>query len=810
MQIHTGRHIILKKSSVKRLPEGHGSRVGSRHGRGFCAGRTVHILSVLALLYVIGTTLSGCSNTKYLAEGQKLYTGSTLDISKQAVDSAEITSDERKDLEEQMEELLRPVPNSSFLGLRFKLWVYNKTKTQKTKGIKHWLNQKFGEPPILVSDVNLAKNSEVLQGYLQNNSYFQAAVDGSLDTTAKKGRAVYQIQPGPSYHIASVSFPKAKDSLSQAIKRATGRSILREGRKYNLDDIKDERVRIDNRLKNKGFYFFAPEDLLVKVDSTVGNHQVDMNVVVKPETSDKARRIYKIDSIFLYPDYSLRDTARHKSKMKQYGWYNVVDPHQTIKPYAFKNTVLMHPGDIYSRSLHNNSINRMINLGPYKFVKNKFVQHKEDSAKLDVYYYLTPYQGKSLQLELQGRTTSANFMGSQININWKNRNAFKGAEAFTVSLFGSTDLQMGGSNKGNNVYQGGIKTGITWPRFISPFDFKSDNAYIPHTNLSLGYSINRRVGLYTLNSFTGSFGYEWRENEKRSHNLNVINISYVNPTGVSPAYADSVAHSQNPTLAHVIDKQFTFGPSYSYTVTNTAQAFKRNTYYYNAAIDLSANLYGIITGANAREGKIKELFGQPFNQYVKIENEFRYFRRISRKSKLAARLMAGVGIPYGNSTILPYSKQFFIGGSNSLRGFRARSLGPGTYNVADVYNGSDFFPDQSGDIKIEGTVEYRPHLFGFMEGAVFADFGNIWLFNSNAGQPGGVFNGQFINQMAADAGVGLRFDLTVLILRLDVGMPIRKPWLEKGDRWVFDQIDFGSNSWRKDNLIFNIAIGYPF
>ena len=762
---------------------------------------------LLALLTIL-MGLYSCSNTKYLSEGQKLYTGSEIQLIKE--DSAQISSDEGKDLVEQMDELLRPIANSSFLGLRIKLYIYNKTKTDKTKGLKHWLNYKFGEPPVLLSDVNLAKNSEVLQGYMQNNSYFNNQVEGVLDTTAHKGKAVYHISPGPAYHIAKVSFPRPVDSLRSAINQATRRSLLRTGKKYNLDDIKNERVRIDNRLKNKGFYFFSPENLLARVDSSVGGHQVDIQMIVKPETPEIARKIYTIDSIFLYPNYSLRDTARYRRHTQQHGWYNVVDPRHTIKPYAFENTVLLHPGDTYSRTKHNNSINRMINLGPYKFVKNKFVQHEEDSAKLDVYYYLTPYKGKSLQLELQGRTTSANFVGSQVNVNWKNRNAFKGAEAFTVSVFGSTDLQVGGTSKGNNVYQAGITTGITWPRFISPFKFHKDNAYIPHTNLTLGYSLNQRINLYTLNSLTGSWGYEWRENANRSHELNILNMTYVNPTGVSPEYADSVAHSQNPTLAHVIDKQFTFGPSYSYTVTNTAQSYKKNTYYYNAAIDLSANLYGLITGANARKGQVKELFGQPFNQYIKIENEFRYYRRLSRSSKLAARLLAGVGIPYGNSTILPYSKQFFIGGSNSLRGFRARSLGPGTYNVADAYQGSSFFPDQSGDIKIEGTVEYRPHIFGFMEGALFADFGNIWLYNSSKGQPGAVFTSQFLNQMAADVGLGLRFDLMVLVLRLDLGMPIRKPWLEKGNRWVFDQIDFGSSSWRKDNLIFNIGIGYPF
>lgn len=766
----------------------------------------MEVLKKIIFSGCMAALLFSCSNTKYLQAGEKLYTGADIEVA----ENADISSSEQKDIQEELAELLRPVPNSSFLGLRIKLYIYNKTRTTKTKGLKHWMNTKLGEPPVLLSAVNLNSNSDILKNRLENESYFQAQVAGEIDTTATKGSALYSISAGPAYRIKSVHFPKVKDSLTSAMKRQSRRSLLRAGQKYNLDVIKNERIRIDARLKNRGFYYFSPESILVKVDSTAGNHEVDMNVTVKDEVSEKARDIYTIDSIFVYPSYSLRDTGRHKSSAEHYGWYTVVDPAHSIKPYAFKNTVQLRPGEIYSRRRHNNSLNRFVNLGPYKFVKNKFVDKDEDSAKLDVYYYLTPYKTKSLQLELQGRTTSANYLGTQVNLNWKNRNTFKGAEALTIGLFGSTDLQMGGNSNGYNVYQVGVKSTLSWPRFISPFDFKSDNAYIPHTNLSLGYSLNKRIKLYTLNSFTGSFGYEWRENAKRSHELNILNITYVNPINVSPIYADSVAQSQNPTLAHVIDKQFTFGPSYSYTVTNTAQTYRRNTYFYNGKVDLSANLYGLATGANAKQGKVKELFGQAFNQYIKVENEFRYYHRVSRKSKLAARIFAGVGIPYGNSTILPYSKQFFIGGSNSLRGFRARSLGPGSYNVADAYANSEFFPDQSGDIKLEANLEYRPHLFSIVEGALFMDVGNIWLFNANEGQPGAGFNHQFINQLAADVGAGLRFDLTVLILRLDLGMPIRKPWLPKGDRWVFDQIDFGDNDWRRDNLIFNIAIGYPF
>jgi outer membrane protein assembly factor BamA len=371
-------------------------------------------------------------------------------------------------------------------------------------------------------------------------------------------------------------------------------------------------------------------------------------------------------------------------------------------------------------------------------------------------------------------------------------------------------VQFGGQNNGYNVYQAGIQTSISWPRFISPFKFKADNAYIPHTNLTLGYSFNKRIKLYTLNSFTGSFGYQWRENAERTHELNLLNITYVDAANVSQLYKDSIASSDNPTLAHVIDKQFTFGPSYSYTVTNTAKSYKRNTYYFNGKVDLSANIYGIVSGANIDQGNIKKLFGQPFDQFVKLQTEYRYYHKIGPKSSLAGRVFLGVGLPYGNSTILPYSDQFFIGGSNSLRGFRARALGPGIYYAGDPNENGNFYPDESGDIKMEANLEYRPHLFSIVQGALFADAGNIWLYHSNPDQPGAQFSSHFIHQLAADMGAGLRIDATVLVLRIDLGMPIRKPWLPEGQRWVFNQIDFGSSQWRKSNLILNIAIGYPF
>ena len=760
--------------------------------------------SYLLLLVII--FISACSTTKYLAPGQKLYTGGEIKIT-----DKNTTKSEAKAMNTELQALLRPLPNGKILGLRVKLWLYDKTRTNKKTGLRHYLNTHFGEPPVLVSSVDVAKNGSILQTRLQNESYFLAQVSGDTVGKNKTAKAVYTIQTGPAYHYNKIVFPQDKDDLDTAVTGTSAQTFLKAGDKYNLDLIKAERIRIDARLKEEGFFYFAPEDLIMKYDSTVAGHKVDMFVKVKDATPDEARWIYQIRNIYVYPSYSLRDTALKLDSAVKYRWYNIIDPKKTIRPFAFTNTVLLHPGDTYNRTEHNNSLNRFIELGPYKFVKNRFEDVTPDSAKLDIYYFLTQQKRKSLQVELLARQTSANFSGTQIDLNFKNRNTFKGAELFTVTLFGSEDIQFGAYNHGYNVYQFGIQPSVSWPRFIGPLSFNTNNAFIPHTVLTTGYTLVDRNQLYRLNSFNASFGYQWKPSVHKQHQLDLIDITFVNPEHVSQLYLDSIQKTRNPTLAHVINKQFTFGPSYSYTWTNTTEDYRTNTFYYNGKISESASLLGLLSGADTTAGKAKKLFGAYFDQYIKIENEFRFFHKLSPASKLATRLMVDVGLPFGNSTILPYSQQFFIGGANSLRGFQARSIGPGAYNPpTSLTQGTNFLPDESGDIKIEGNIEYRPKLFSIVEGAVFMDAGNIWLLHSNPNQPGAAFSKNFLNQIAADAGVGLRFNLTVLILRTDLGFPIIEPNLPAGQHVVIDKIDFGSSKWRGDNLVFNLAIGYPF
>lgn len=746
-------------------------------------------LAYLSLIFAL--VISACSTTKDLPAGQKLYTGGEVNFT-----DKDLSKKEKSLLTEDLTALLRPKPNGKIGPFRFKLYIYQKTKTTKTKGLKHWLNTKFGEPPVLASDVDLTANSTILQNRLQNRSYFQAQVTGDTISKDKKAKAVYTVSAGPSYKYRNIIFPTGNDPLDTAIAATASETILKKGEAYNLDAIKAERLRIDARLKEKGFYYFAPENLIFSAfDTTIAGHQIDANMKVKNDVSERARRVYTINNIYIYPAYSLRDTALKLDSAVKYNWYNVIDRRRrTIRPYVFKNTVLLHPGEVYNRTDHNNSLNRFIELGPYKFVKNRFEDVSADSSKLNAFYFLTQYPRKSLSVDLLGRTTSANYNGTQININWRNRNTFKGAEALTVTLFGSTDGQIASSNGGYALSQVGINTTLSWPRFISPFNFKADNAYIPRTNLSLGYSVINRSQLYNLNSFNGSFGYQWKQNVHKSHELNLLAITYVKPASVTELYLDSIRRTPNPALKHVIDPQFTFGPSYSYTYTNTTETYRTNTFYYNGRASTSGLLTGLFMGADTLGGNAKKVFGTNFNQYIKLENEIRFFHKLGAKSTIAARVIASAGLPYGNSTILPYSQQFFIGGANSLRGFRARSIGPGTIDpLANNPNG--FIGDQSGDIKLEGSLEYRPHLFSIVYGALFFDAGNVWNAKSAATLPGGTFSKNFLSQLATDVGAGLRFDASVLVLRTDFGFPLTRPY--KSDT-------------AKDKVVFNLAIGYPF
>lgn len=763
-------------------------------------------------------TIVSCSNTQFLKDGQLLYTGAEVKI-----ESDSLTKKEKSALQSALEENLTPKPNSSFLGLRPKLYAYNATKEpKKEKGLRYWLKYKFGEKPVLLGDVDREFNKDIIVNYSENKGYFNAKAKYDTVSKNKKAQVIYTLNPGGRYLISNVNFPADSSLINQEIQILKDKTLLKAGNPFDLDVIKAERQRIDDGLKDKGFYYFNPDNIIVQADSTVSkNHKVEMIVKLKDNTPKLATEQFTIDKVVVFPNYNLRDAKNglynipmgaDSLKGYEYNDIYVVDPKKKFKPRMFDRALYFDKGDVYNRKDHNLSLNRLISLGVFKFVKNEFVVSDSLNHKFDAYYVLTPRELQSLRLEALGRTNSANYAGSEVNLNWTQRNFFRGAEQFKASVYGAFDVQIGGPAEAENIFRAGANAQLSIPRIVAPFRFNSSSAFVPRTNIKLGYEFQNRTTLYTLNTFNATFGYQWKENVRKEHELNVIDVSYIDPANETPKFL--ALKWENPYLRRITDQQLIFGPTYSYTYSTTMLP-QKNTFYYKGMLDLAGNITGLITGANEKEGKQKNIFGVPFSQYAKIENDVRFYHKFTEKTSLATRLIAGVAVPYGNSRYIPFSRQFFVGGSNSIRAFRARTLGPGSYDPRTAEDTRAIF-DQAGDVKLELNAEYRANLYKFLNVAAFVDAGNIWLINDDLDEngvntrPGGKFSKEFLSEIAVGAGVGLRLDFSILILRLDLAMPLRVPYYEKGNRWVLDRVNFGEGNWRRDNLILNIAIGYPF
>lgn len=760
--------------------------------------------SLLLFLFSI-IFLASCSNTRFLPEGEYLYVGAKL-----KVENKDISKKERKALQDKLAKLIRPKPNKKFFGLRPKLFIYNMVDSvKKDKGFKYWLKYKVGEPPVLFSKVDLEFNRGVLQNLSENNGYFNAEATADSTRFGKKIQAEYYVNPKKQFKIRTIEFPSDSSEISKSLKTTQRRSLLKIGDGYSLDKIKEERIRIDTRMKEKGYFYFNADYLKIQVDSTVSKQEVDLILKVKEEAPVLAKTPYQINKIIVYPNYALQDQDSinyKKDSIVKYKDFTIIDNEKLFNPRVFDRTLYFKKGDWYNRTNHNLSLNRLVNLGTFKFVKNQFKKSDTIGNFLDAYYYLTPMPKKSFRLETLVKTNSANYTGTELNISWSNRNTFKGAELLTISAFGGFEVQLGGENNGYNVYRVGTEANLIWPRIISPVKFTSASGFVPRTKATLGYEYLNRIKLYSLQTLKASYGYIWKENERKEHQLNISEVAYASPQNVSQLYLDQV--QLNPTLNRVIEKQLIFGPTYSYTYTNTMQQKRKNTIFYKGSVDFSGIITGLVTGANVKKGDTINIFGVPFSQFVKVQNEFKHNIKLSPNSQIASRIIAGAGFSFGNSVEMPFSKQFFIGGTNSVRAFRSRALGPGTYDGSQVQG--TFIPDQSADVKLEFNTELRSKIYRFINGALFLDAGNIWLLNDNPAKPGAKFSKDFVDEIAVGTGFGLRFDFTFLVLRTDLAFPLKKPYLPKGDRWVLDKINFGNSAWRNDNLVFNLAIGYPF
>jgi outer membrane protein insertion porin family len=762
-----------------------------------------------AIAFVLGLSLllCGCNTVKYLKPGQQLYTGADI--------KAEYPEKKvRKRVKRELDNVLRPRPNQTVLGVRFKLWLYLSTG-ENPKGLKKWLKYRQGERPVLYDPVIPQQVSEIMMNRLSNLGYFNSKVTYTTETHNQKTKVKYTARVMTPYRIRSVKFPPPTDELNSKIGEAEAETRLKPGRRYDLDRIKVERERIDQHLKNEGYYYFSDNNLLFTADSSSGSREVRLRLQVKDETPVKAKTRYRIGTVYVFANYRLRDSAAViRGDTTLINGYYYVSRDTILRPSAVLSSVLLKPGEYYSRKLHTQTISRLMSMGTYHYVNVRFTDTVVNNMPvLNTQIYLTPMQRRSLQLELQAVTKSNNYTGPALIGSYRNRNQFGRSELLVLNLNSNFETQFTGIQRGFISYEVGGSGQLSFPRFITPVRLTNvSGTYVPRTKIDLSFRNLNRVLYFHMNAAQFSFGYAWRETARKEHEFNPFALNFAKVIRSTPAF-NELLHNI-PFLRRSFEEQFTIGGNYAFTYNSLSAGRQRNQFYFNGLLDLSGNtLYLVQMLTQNRKGTPEQpfrLFGYRYSQYTKLSLDGRYMLVFNRNSRLATRMIAGSGFSYLNSDGLPYIKQFFSGGSNSIRAFLPRTVGPGTYISPDsaVRRG---FLDQAGDIKLEANVEYRFTIVSVLKGAVFVDAGNVWLLRDNPEQVGGVFRwSEFYRQVAVGTGFGLRVDVTYFVLRFDLGVPLRKPYKPYGQRWVYNEIRFGDGGWRTQNVVLNIAIGYPF
>ncbi|WP_143961655.1 translocation and assembly module lipoprotein TamL [Litoribacter populi] len=746
--------------------------------------------------------LEACNVKKFIPEGEYLYTGSEIEF---------VREGEVKDFNQVTGRLnsLLPEPNSTVLGQRIGLWAHYKGSQEKPGFINRFLKNRLGEEPVYLSDISATRTEQLLVNRMENMGYFFGRTSSEVIRKDKFAEVEFKAYLPTPYLIGGVQIDRDSLPIEKEMKELLEESDLKPGDRFDLQKLQAERIRIDNELKTRGYYNFNSDYLIFEADSTgEGKKQMDLYLRLKNEAPERGIIPYRINEIKVFPNYSvledgdLLDTTIVKDK--QY-----IQGNKVFKPHLLDEYILIQPGDIYNSTQSRLTRNRLSGIGNYRYVNVRFSEQDtlmdDGFGTLDGNIYLSPVTKRALRAELQGLSKSNNFAGPGLQVSLQNRNLWNGGETLNLSAKIAYETQIAaGERQGLNSLELGLKADLIFPRVIFPIPINERFAYsVPKTKMSLGVEYLNRGDLYRLFSYMASYGYYWNQNRYVYHEINPISLSFVNMTNASPEF-EAILDS-NPFLRNSFEQQFIAGINYTFNYNQMVDAHRTHSIFVGTTIDIAGN--GLNLASRALGGDPSTFFGLNYAQYARGDVDFRYYWKIDQNNTIATRLFGGLGIPYGNSVSLPFVKQYFAGGPNSIRAFRIRSLGPGTYRPEQFDIGSFF--DQAGDIRLEGNIEYRFPIISVLKGAVFMDAGNIWLQNENQALPGGAFSSEWYKELAVGAGFGVRIDIEFFVIRFDIATPLRRPYLPENERWS-NSFDLGNSEWRRENLIFNFAIGYPF
>jgi outer membrane protein assembly factor BamA len=762
--------------------------------------------SLTITLYLAAALMlfNACSNTRHLKKDQLLYEGrGNVTI----VNEAEVK--EAKLAEKAGNEVTFFKPNGALFGTKrvlppFGLWTYNYCKPKGDGKIARWFYKTFSSEPILVSQVNPEQRCRKIESDLFASGFFNSKAWYELDTNSRnprKAKINYFIKIDKPFRINTILFANPDNAIDSLITAWKENMAIKPGDIFDLETIKAEKRRIASRLVEEGYYFFMPEYIQIVADTTETPFRINLLAGKSRQAPDYACRKYTIDRISVTLS-GVRIDSTNKKLMPDTVFYDGIYLSGLVgylKPEVLTRSIQFRKGELYSTSKHQGTILRMNNYGIFRYVKMRFVLQDSSSQKMNLFIDAAPRNDVSLNMEAYIESKSSGFSGPGVEATLAHANLNRGANKLQLKLTGDFEWQWGTKSEnslGTYSYNVGINSSFVFPRLVLPFNYKKQSSLLlTKTIASLGFEFMNNIQYYRMSALKLAWGYQWKRRPKITNMFSPVTINQVNLLQTTPEF-DTIVN-ENPYVKKSFEEQYIAGIEYNFIYDNTSR--HANGIYLMAGFSTSGNLIDVFKSQTGQE-RPYTILGNAYSQFLKATVDLRYYTNTSKQG-LVFRVYTGVGYSYKNSTVMPYIEQFYSGGANSIRAFEARSLGPGSYHPEE----NNGIIDQTGDIRLEGNIEYRFPLSEMVKGALFIDAGNVWLLNKDANRPGAEFKiNAFINQLAVGTGAGLRFDFDFFVLRTDVGLPLRKSYNDGNGNWYRSLNDIRYYS------MFNLAIGYPF
>ncbi|UCH15395.1 MAG: BamA/TamA family outer membrane protein, partial [Bacteroidales bacterium] len=744
------------------------------------------------ILIILSVIITSCTSTKYVPEDKYLLARNKIRIEDKSINKNEIKN------------YLKQRPNKKIIGVRFHLFLYNRSNINKEKWPHGWL-RKIGEKPVIWDRYLTQSTYLQFKQYLENKGYYQSRVEDTVKFKKRQRVLVtYNIIPNEPYYINNIHYDIIDTSLRKIIVTDTLNSLIKRGMLFDKEVLQQERIRIENLLKRNGYYKFSKEYSYFEAQPLNGTYNVNLTMKIKKfEILDQGQKLnyiphnkYKINNVYVYPNYISGSTVSQRSISSEeldtvlykniHFMYNE-DPR--IKPAIINNANFIVPGQYYNQINVNKTYNKLSSLGLFKFINISFDEFTEQTNEFDREYLLdcnielTKRKLQSYQFEIVGTNSSGDF-GARGNLLYNNWNLFRGAEVFNLKLTGAYEaIQEAAASGLSHTLELGTEFKVDFPKFLLPLKTERFvKRFAPKTSISVSYNYQARPD-YIRTIATASFGYNWRGNKNIRYYVYPLEINFVQLPFVDTTFSESISGFY---LQFSYEDHFVGGGRIGFEYNNQEIGKSKDFVFLKVNVEPAGNiLHGYSELANRERDSASnryKIFNVPYSQYLKTDLDFRHYNIINPANSIVYRIFVGCAYPYGNSNALPFEKKYFSGGPNSIRAWRTRELGPGSY----LDTSRTKIPNTMADIKLEANIEYRFKLFWKLEGALFLDMGNIWAINPKDERPGSLFDFKdFYEDIAIGTGFGARFDFSFFIIRLDFGFKLRDPAFIDY-KWIMD------------------------